>query len=235
MNLTLKVWRQSGPDDRGRMVTYQVEDVSPDMSFLEMLDVLNERLILDGADPVAFDSDCREGICGMCGLMINGEHDRVVLVGDIWQTDHDLFFGPAAAARQLHRARRRLPRLTRALDRLDYVHGNHDFVARDQLGAAGELRNRPRLRANASAAFALAPRCTASLFAAWTGRVFDSSIPTGNVRLAPYLVVDAAIGYVRGAARFTFAIDNVLDRGYQQFIGFPGQGRRARIEIAFDI
>lgn len=69
-----------------------------------------------------------------------GEHDRVVLVGDIWQTDHDLFFGPAAAARQLHRARRRLPRLTRALDRLDYVHGNHDFVARDQLGARDQLR-----------------------------------------------------------------------------------------------
>ncbi|GII77712.1 succinate dehydrogenase [Sphaerisporangium rufum] len=72
MNLTLKVWRQNGPDDRGRMVTYRVEDVSPDMSFLEMLDVLNERLILDGDDPIAFDHDCREGICGMCGMVING-------------------------------------------------------------------------------------------------------------------------------------------------------------------
>ncbi|SDQ45992.1 succinate dehydrogenase/fumarate reductase iron-sulfur subunit [Thermostaphylospora chromogena] len=72
MNLTLKVWRQSGPDDRGRMVTYQVEDVSPDMSFLEMLDVLNERLILEGEEPIAFDHDCREGICGMCGMVING-------------------------------------------------------------------------------------------------------------------------------------------------------------------
>ena len=72
MNLTLKVWRQSGPDDRGRMVTYQVEDVSPDMSFLEMLDVLNERLILAGEEPVSFDHDCREGICGMCGMVING-------------------------------------------------------------------------------------------------------------------------------------------------------------------
>ncbi|WP_434423999.1 metallophosphoesterase family protein [Nannocystis pusilla] len=67
-------------------------------------------------------------------------HDRVVLVGDIWQTDHDLFTGPRAAARQLHRARRRLPRLTRALDRLDYVHGNHDFIARDELGAPSELQ-----------------------------------------------------------------------------------------------
>ncbi|WP_067178732.1 succinate dehydrogenase/fumarate reductase iron-sulfur subunit [Microtetraspora niveoalba] len=72
MNLTLKVWRQNGPSDEGRMVTYKVEDVSPDMSFLEMLDVLNERLILEGDDPVAFDHDCREGICGMCGMVING-------------------------------------------------------------------------------------------------------------------------------------------------------------------
>ncbi|MFF4619566.1 succinate dehydrogenase/fumarate reductase iron-sulfur subunit [Nonomuraea jabiensis] len=72
MNLTLKVWRQSGPSDSGRMVTYRVEDVSPDMSFLEMLDVLNERLILEGDDPIAFDHDCREGICGMCGMVING-------------------------------------------------------------------------------------------------------------------------------------------------------------------
>lgn len=72
MNLTLKVWRQKGPEDKGRMVVYRVEDVSPDMSFLEMLDVLNERLILEGDDPVAFDHDCREGICGMCGMVING-------------------------------------------------------------------------------------------------------------------------------------------------------------------
>ncbi|MEO3872617.1 succinate dehydrogenase/fumarate reductase iron-sulfur subunit [Nonomuraea sp. B12E4] len=72
MNLTLRVWRQSGRDDAGRMVTYRVEDVSPDMSFLEMLDVLNERLIVEGDDPIAFDHDCREGICGMCGMVING-------------------------------------------------------------------------------------------------------------------------------------------------------------------
>jgi succinate dehydrogenase / fumarate reductase, iron-sulfur subunit len=72
VNLTLKVWRQSSPQDKGRMVTYGVENVSPDMSFLEMLDVLNERLILEGDDPIAFDHDCREGICGMCGMVING-------------------------------------------------------------------------------------------------------------------------------------------------------------------
>ena len=73
MRVTLKVWRQASTEAEGRLVTYEVDDVSPDTSFLEMLDVLNERLILDGEDPVAFDSDCREGICGMCGLMINGE------------------------------------------------------------------------------------------------------------------------------------------------------------------
>jgi len=72
MNLTLKVWRQLDRTTKGAMVTYHVTDVSPDMSFLEMLDVLNEKLILDGDEPVAFDHDCREGICGSCGLMING-------------------------------------------------------------------------------------------------------------------------------------------------------------------
>jgi succinate dehydrogenase / fumarate reductase iron-sulfur subunit len=72
MNITLRVWRQPNASARGRMVTYRVTDISPDASFLEMLDVLNERLLAAGDDPIAFDSDCREGICGMCGLMING-------------------------------------------------------------------------------------------------------------------------------------------------------------------
>ncbi len=72
MNLTLHVWRQEDARAAGRMVTYEVPDVSPDMSFLEMLDVLNERLIERGNEPIAFDHDCREGICGACGMMING-------------------------------------------------------------------------------------------------------------------------------------------------------------------
>jgi succinate dehydrogenase iron-sulfur subunit len=72
MNLTLHVWRQSGPGAPGRMVTYQAADISPDMSFLEMLDVVNERLTEQGEAPIAFDHDCREGICGSCSLMING-------------------------------------------------------------------------------------------------------------------------------------------------------------------
>ncbi|KAF2518348.1 succinate dehydrogenase/fumarate reductase iron-sulfur subunit [Flavobacterium salilacus subsp. salilacus] len=73
MNLKLKIWRQKDAKDAGRMVDYNISDVSPDMSFLEMLDVLNEDLNNKGEDPVAFDHDCREGICGMCSLHINGE------------------------------------------------------------------------------------------------------------------------------------------------------------------
>jgi succinate dehydrogenase / fumarate reductase iron-sulfur subunit len=72
MNLTLHVWRQSGPDAPGKFVTYRAPDVSPEMSFLEMLDVVNERLSVQGELPIAFDHDCREGICGSCGMMING-------------------------------------------------------------------------------------------------------------------------------------------------------------------
>ena len=72
MNVTLHIWRQSGPDDEGRMVKYEATDVSPDMSFPEMLDVVNERLVEKGEDPIAFDHDCREGICGACSLVING-------------------------------------------------------------------------------------------------------------------------------------------------------------------
>ena len=72
MKLTLHVWRQKNRDDEGRFVTYEAKDVSPDMSFLEMLDVVNEGLILRGEDPIAFDYDCREGICGQCGVVVNG-------------------------------------------------------------------------------------------------------------------------------------------------------------------
>lgn len=81
MNLTLKIWRQANADANGKMETYPIENVSPDMSFLEMMDVLNEQLIGKGIDPVAFDHDCREGICGMCSMYINGEAhgpDRLV-------------------------------------------------------------------------------------------------------------------------------------------------------------
>lgn len=81
MNLTLKVWRQANADAKGKMETYKMREVSPDMSFLEMMDVLNEELIEKGIDPVAFDHDCREGICGMCSMFINGEShgpDRLI-------------------------------------------------------------------------------------------------------------------------------------------------------------
>ena len=72
LNLTLQVWRQPGPSAPGRLVRYEAHDISPDMSFLEMLDVVNERLQERGETPIAFDHDCREGICGSCSLMING-------------------------------------------------------------------------------------------------------------------------------------------------------------------
>jgi succinate dehydrogenase / fumarate reductase iron-sulfur subunit len=73
MNLTLKVWRQKNSNDPGGFQAYQVQDISSEMSFLEMFDVLNERLITEGKDPIAFDHDCREGICGMCSMHINGK------------------------------------------------------------------------------------------------------------------------------------------------------------------
>ena len=73
MNLTLKIWRQKSPEVKGKMVDYKVNDISEHMSFLEMMDVLNEQLVANNEEPVAFDHDCREGICGMCSLHINGE------------------------------------------------------------------------------------------------------------------------------------------------------------------
>ena len=73
MNLTLKIWRQKGANDKGKMVDYKVADISEHMSFLEMMDVLNEQLINSGDEPVSFDHDCREGICGSCSMFINGE------------------------------------------------------------------------------------------------------------------------------------------------------------------
>ena len=73
LNLTLKVWRQKNDKDKGQMETYQVSDISTDSSFLEMMDILNEQLINEGKGPVAFDHDCREGICGSCSMYINGE------------------------------------------------------------------------------------------------------------------------------------------------------------------
>lgn len=72
IDITLKVWRQKGPGHKGRLETYRADNISTDMSFLEMLDVVNEQLTLDGREPIAFDHDCREGICGQCGSVVNG-------------------------------------------------------------------------------------------------------------------------------------------------------------------
>src|SRR5438874_13418797 len=73
MRITLRIWRQPGAGAAGRMVKYEVANVNQEMSFLEMLDVVNEGLVAKGEDPIAFDHDCREGICGICGMMINGQ------------------------------------------------------------------------------------------------------------------------------------------------------------------
>src|SRR5437016_4380615 len=89
MNLTLRVWRQRDGGDKGRLVEYQAKDVSPDMSFLEMLDLINDGLLQKGEEPIAFDSDCREGICGMCSLVING-------------VPHGAQYQPGTAVCQLH-------------------------------------------------------------------------------------------------------------------------------------
>ena len=72
MKLDLKIWRQSNSESEGRLHNYEIDEITPDMSFLEMMDVLNEKLIVEGVDPIAFDHDCREGICGSCSLFING-------------------------------------------------------------------------------------------------------------------------------------------------------------------
>ena len=79
MDFTLKIWRQEGPEESGRMETYPVQDITGDMSFLEMMDVLNDKLVRDGKDPVAFDHDCREGICGSCSMNVNGTNTLACL------------------------------------------------------------------------------------------------------------------------------------------------------------
>ena len=80
MKLFLKIWRQKDTKSKGSIVNYEIDGISPDMSFLEMMDVLNEKIILNGGDPVAFDHDCREGICGSCSMFINGEPHGLSLI-----------------------------------------------------------------------------------------------------------------------------------------------------------
>ncbi len=86
MRITLDIWRQKNPRDPGRFERYEVSDANEHMSFLEMLDVVNQRLVTEGKEPVAFDSDCREGICGMCGFLINGEAHGPIRTATVCQT-----------------------------------------------------------------------------------------------------------------------------------------------------
>ena len=99
MNLTLKVWRQKNSREKGNFETYDVKDISSEMSFLEMFDVLNEKLIAEGRDPITFDHDCREGICGACSMYIDGQ-------------PHGLLFQPGGNAYKLDSTN--LPTMTRS-------------------------------------------------------------------------------------------------------------------------
>ena len=96
MKFTLHIWRQADANASGGMVTYEVEDISGDMSFLEMLDQLNESLVTKGEDPIAFDHDCREGICGMCSLVINGASAVRILTNTAWAVDAEKGGCPAS-------------------------------------------------------------------------------------------------------------------------------------------
>jgi len=105
MNLTLRVWRQAGPAAAGRFETYQARDVSPDMSFLEMLDQVNRELILKGKEPIAFEHDCREGICGACSLVINGQPHGPELGTTVCQSHMRQYKGLATITIEPWRAR----------------------------------------------------------------------------------------------------------------------------------
>ena len=98
-----------------------------------------------------------------------------------------------------------------------------------------DLRSRPRFRATASAAYSVTPQVTASLYGSWVSRIFDSSVPTGNVYLPPYPLFDASLAFGARDMQFVIAVDNVLDRHFQQFVGFPNRGRRVRVEVSFRI
>ena len=156
MKLTLKIWRQANASATGAMHTYKLDNVSPDMSFLEMLDVLNEDLNAKGEEPIAFDSDCREGICGMCGLMINGHahgpevtttcqlHMRSFKDGDVitiepWRADAFPVLKDLCVDRS-------------AFDRIIQQGG---FISANT-GAAPEANNLPVNKADADRAFSVA-------------------------------------------------------------------------------
>jgi outer membrane cobalamin receptor len=98
-----------------------------------------------------------------------------------------------------------------------------------------DLRNRPRFRATASAAYSVTPHVTASLYGSWVGRIFDSSVPTGSAYLPPYPLFDASLAFGARDMQIVIAVDNMLDRHFQQFIGFPSRGRRVRLEVSFGI
>lgn len=101
--------------------------------------------------------------------------------------------------------------------------------------ATAPLRSRPRMRATTGAEYRVTPQLVASIAGSWTGRVFDSSIPTGGMYLSPHFVADASLAYTYRGGRLVFALDNAFDKDYQQFIGFPARGRRARLEVSIEL
>ncbi|NOQ71616.1 MAG: succinate dehydrogenase/fumarate reductase iron-sulfur subunit [Crocinitomix sp.] len=155
MNLTLKIWRQKNATSKGKMETYKVTDISEHMSFLEMMDVLNEQLVNEGQEPVAFDHDCREGICGMCSLHINGEAhgpDRGITTCQLHMRrfkDGDTIFIEPFRAKAFPVIKDLIIDRT-AFDRIQHAGG---FVSVNTSGNTQDANNLPIPKADADKAF----------------------------------------------------------------------------------
>ena len=155
MQLTLKIWRQENADSKGKIVSYEISDVSPDMSFLEMMDVLNEELMIKGIDPVAFDHDCREGICGSCSMFINGEAhgpDRYVTTCQLHMRkfkDGDTFYVEPFRAKTFPVIKDLVVDRT-AFDRIQHAGG---FISVNTSGNTQDANSIPIEKANADKAF----------------------------------------------------------------------------------
>ena len=155
MQLTLKIWRQENAVSTGKMVSYQIDNVSPDMSFLEMMDVLNEELMIKGIDPVAFDHDCREGICGSCSMFINGEAhgpDRYVTTCQLHMRkfkDGDTIYIEPFRAKTFQVIKDLVVDRT-AFDRIQHAGG---FISVNTSGNTQDANSIPIEKANADKAF----------------------------------------------------------------------------------
>jgi succinate dehydrogenase / fumarate reductase, iron-sulfur subunit len=154
INLTLKVWRQKGPDTTGRFETYQADNIPTGASFLEMLDIVNEKLALTGQDPIAFDHDCREGICGMCGTVVNGRPHGSEKETTLCQLHMRHFENNETIVIEPFRARALPPIKDLVVDRsaLDKIIAAGGFIAVNT-GQAPEANSLPVPKADAELAF----------------------------------------------------------------------------------